>query len=216
MEYYQFTIRIPKRPLRLIQFRISTIMLLMAIVALGLGWRRDHKQLRGQLYQLENPAADWGTNQVTGPPDTTSAGDIRTAWASLTPDDSKEWLELEYDTSVVPSAIVIHETFNPGAVTKITHVPYWGKEKTLWEGTDPTPASASSGTSRIPVSAGIRTGHIKLYIDSKAVPGWNEIDAVGLEYGNNKVMWAMSAKASSSWGTRSSQLQRTPGMAWSF
>jgi hypothetical protein len=34
------------------------------------------------------------------------------------------------------------------------------------------------------------------------VPGWNEIDAVGLEYGNNKqVIWAARATASSSYGS---------------
>lgn len=200
MEYYRLTIPIPKQPLRLIRFRISTFLLLTAILALVLAWRRDHKQLSAQLYQWQNPTGNWSVDQATGPPNTNGPGDIRTAWASATPDDSKEWLELEYDQSVAPTAILVHASFNPGALVKVTHVPYWGQETTLWEGKDPSLMSATPGISRIPVSAGIRTGHIKLYIDSPSVPGWNEIDAVGLEYGeNNQVIWAEHAKASSTY-----------------
>jgi hypothetical protein len=200
MEYYELKIKLPKRPLQLLKFRISTILLLMAIVAIALAWRRDHKQLAARVYKIQNPNASWGTNQVIGAPNTSGFGDIATAWASSTPDDSKEWLELEYDESVVPTAILIHETYNPGAVVKVTHVPYWGKEKVLWEGTDPTAVGSQGGVSRLPIKASIKTGHIKVYIDSPAVPGWNEIDAVGLEYGNKQVIWATEVKASSYFG----------------
>jgi hypothetical protein len=213
MEYYQWTIRIPKQPLKLIRFRISTILLLTAIVALVLAWRRDHKQLLTQLYRFQNPTSDWSTSQATGPPNTTGSGDIRTAWASATPDDSKEWLELEYDESVVPTAILVHETYNPGALVKVTHVSYWGNETTLWEGTDPTSVNAGAGVSRIPISASFKTGRIKLYIDSPAVPGYNEIDAVGIEDANKKVIWASKAKASSAWG---SGMSGSPNIMWSY
>jgi hypothetical protein len=205
MEYYRLTIPIPKQPLRLLKFRISTVLLLTAIIALALAWRRDHKKLSAQLFKVQNPTGSWSTSQVTGPPNTKGFGDIETAWASLTPDGSQEWLELEYDRSVVPTAILVHETYNPGAVVKVTHIPYWGSEKILWEGKDPTPAGDNGGVSRLPVSAGIKTGHIKVYIDSPAVPGWNEIDAVGLEYGNKQVIWATEATSSSTWASQYSQ-----------
>jgi hypothetical protein len=214
MEYYDLKIRIPKRPLQLLRFRISTALLLTAILALALAWRRDHNKLTAQLHPPQNPNGNWGVNQVTGAPNTTGSGDIVTAWASSAPDDSKEWLELEYDTSVVPTAILIHETYNPGAVVKVTHVPYWGKEKTLWEGTDPTAAGSPGGVSRLPITAGIKTGHIKVYIDSPAVPGWNEIDAVGLEDANQQVIWATSAKASSFYGDQWQQPYGRYGMMY--
>jgi hypothetical protein len=200
MEYYELKIKLPNRPLQLLRFRISTILLLMTIVALALAWRRDHNLLAAQVYKIRNPSTSWGINQVKGKPNTNGFGDIATAWASSTPDDSQEWLELEYDKSVVPTAILIHETFNPGAVVKVTHVPYWGREKVLWEGIDPTAVGSPGGVSRLPIAAGIKTGHIKVYIDSPAVPGWNEIDAVGLEYGNKEVIWATEVKASSYYG----------------
>jgi hypothetical protein len=200
MEYYRLTIPIPKQPWRWIRFRISTILLLVAILALILAWRRDHQQLAEQLYQIQNPVTGWSVHQVTGPPNTSGPGDISTAWASATQDDQEEWLQLEYEESVIPTAILVHETYNPGAVFKVTHVPRWGLEKVLWEGTDPTPAGAGGGVSRLPVTSGIRTSRIKVYLNSSAVPGWNEIDAVGLEYGDKEVIWAERATASSSYG----------------
>jgi hypothetical protein len=202
MEYYRLTIPIPKQPWRWIRFRIVTVLLLVAILALGLGWWRDHRQLSMQIYQLEHPDVGWGIDQVTGPPNTTGPGDIRTAWAPATQDDQEEWIVLEYDESVTPVAILVHETYNPGAITKATHFPRFGQEKTLWEGTDPTPPSAGAGVSRLPVSSQVETDHIKLYIDSPSVPGWNEIDAVGIEDSNGDVIWAERAKASSSYGDR--------------
>jgi hypothetical protein len=201
MEYYRLTIPIPKQPWRWIRFRISTILLLVAILAILLAWRRDRQQLAAQLYQLQNPVSGWSVHQATGPPNTSGSGDISTAWASATQDDQQEWLQLEYEKSVVPTAILIHETYNPGAVFKVTHVPTWGKERVLWEGTDPTAVGTGGGVSRLPVTAGIRTSRIKVYINSPAVPGWNEIDAVGIEYGDSKqVIWAERATASSSYG----------------
>jgi hypothetical protein len=202
VDYWRLTIPIPKQPWLWLRFRIITILLLIAIAALSLAWWRDHQLLSMQIYQLTHPNTGWDTSQATGPPNTTGPGDITTAWASATPDGQQEWLILEYNSSVVPKAILVHETYNPGAVVKASHVPRWGKEQVLWEGTDPTPTSAGAGVSRLPVTTSVRTGRIKLYIDSPAVAGWNEIDAVGLEFGNGQVIWAETAAASSSYGNR--------------
>ena len=60
MEYYQLTIPIPKQPLQLLKFRISTILLLTAILALALAWRRDHKKLAAQLYPEQNLSGELG------------------------------------------------------------------------------------------------------------------------------------------------------------
>jgi hypothetical protein len=201
VEYYRLTIPIPKQPWKWIRFRIVTILLLIAILAISLAWWRDHQRLAGELYRIQHPSTGWGVEQVTGAPNTAGPGDISTAWASSSQDDQKEWLVLEYDQSVVPVAVVVHETYNPGAVVKVSHYPRWGREQVLWEGTDPTPSTAAMGVSRLPVSAGVKTDRIKLYIDSPAVPGWNEIDAVGLELANGDVIWAESAAASSAFGS---------------
>jgi hypothetical protein len=198
MEYFHFTIRIPKQPWRWIRFRITTILLMVAMLAMALAWWRDHQRLSAEVNRLQYPGPNWQPVEATGPPNT-AAGDGQTAWCHLTSDGQQEWLVLEYDTTVVPTAIIIHENLGPGAVRRVSHFPKFGIEQTLWEGTDPTPISAVSGVSRLPVAAGIKTNRIKIYLDSPAVPGWHEIDAVGLVSANAKTIWAANASASSSY-----------------
>jgi hypothetical protein len=141
----------------------------------------------------------WGPEQATGPPNTQGPGDIQTAWASLTPDGQDEWLLLEYAEPVLPSAVVVHETYNPGAVCRVTAFKLNGEEVELWKGKDPTAPSAGAGVSEIAVDCPFKTNRVKLYIDSKGVPGWNEIDAVGLRDSAGKTHWATAADASTTY-----------------
>lgn len=148
---------------------------------------------------VERQKRGWGPEQATGEPDTLMAGDIVTAWASASPDGQKEWLMLEYEDFIQPTAVLVHETFNPGALYRVTAFDANGEEVEVWSGTDPTPATADKGVSEIPVKTDFKTNRIKLYLDSPAVPGWNEIDAVGLRDKAKKVHWAVAADASSTY-----------------
>ncbi len=154
----------------------------------------------------------WGPEQAEGPPDTKGAGDIQTAWASQTQDGQKEWLICEYAEAVLPSAVVVHETYNPGSLEKLSVFDADGKEHEAWKGTDPTPRTANRGTSIIPIKTKFKIKKVKLFFDSPAVPGWNEIDAVGLrEKGNEEsnIQWATKVTASS---TFAQEVQPAPLM----
>jgi hypothetical protein len=185
------------------RFRLSSLLLLTAIVAILLAWRRDHLQLAARIQRLENPNPHWGVDEATGPPDTQGYGDITTAWASKTPDGQREWLMLEF-AEVAPVAVHVYETYNPGAVDKITRVNVIGQEQVIWQGADPTPASSPGGVSKFAVSGVPKTQRIKVYLNSPAVPGWNEIDAVALIDAAGQPHWARRATASSSYGPRGS------------
>lgn len=142
----------------------------------------------------------WGPEQATGAPDTwPRSGDIGTAWASRTPDDQPEWLELTYDAAVRPSAILVYETYNPGALSRVTAYDANGKEVELWSGSDPTPVGKEKGISVVPVQPEFDLTRIRLHFDSPNVPGWNEIDAVGLLDDKGVMHWATSATASSTY-----------------
>jgi beta-lactamase regulating signal transducer with metallopeptidase domain len=145
------------------------------------------------------PKRNWGPEQATGEPDTTEAGDIVTAWASLTQDDQDEWLLLEYAEPIVPRAVMVYETYNPGALVRVTVFKLDGTEVEVWKGKDPTSTDEAKGVSVIPFKVDFKINRVKLYIDSKDVPGWNEIDAVGLKDKDGKTHWATSADASSTY-----------------
>ena len=152
-----------------------------------------------------NPRAPrpWGPEQATGAPDTwPNAGDLQTAWASATPDGQREWLELTYDAPIRPAAVMVYETYNPGAVDRVTGYDPNGREVELWSGADPTPAGKDKGISVIPLHPDFDVCRIRVYLDSPKVPGWNEIDAVGLVDTAGKTHWATAATASSTYADR--------------
>ncbi|MBM81815.1 MAG: hypothetical protein CMJ78_14660 [Planctomycetaceae bacterium] len=143
----------------------------------------------------------WGEEQVLGKPDTLSAGDQQTAWASATADASREWLAVEYENAVIPKAVMIHETYNPGAVDRVTVFDPKGKEVEVWEGVDPTPRSEAQGISVIPIKVKFKITKVKIYMNSPEVLGWNEIDAVALKDADGETQWAKKASASSSFAS---------------
>ncbi len=172
-------------------------------------------QWRDRIVPDEAPPAprDWGPEQATGAPDSFVAGDVRTAWASLTPDGGPEWLMLEFASPVVPTALRIRETFNPGAINRITMFALDGSEVPVWNGQSPTRA-VKEGVAVFELRFNpfeplgrpypgphllLKTNRVKLYLDSAAVPGWNEIDAVSLAGADGVERWATSAASSSTY-----------------
>jgi hypothetical protein len=154
---------------------------------------------------------NWAPADATGEPNTLAdaGGDYSTAWASLTEDDQDEWLQLTYKNSVTPTAILVYETFNPGALIKVTAFD-GDREKTLWEGKDPVQVQNGKGIAQIPVSPSFPVKKVKLYIASTQVPGWNEIDAVGLRSADGSIEWAESAIASSTYADDTGISTSTP------
>ena len=143
---------------------------------------------------------NWSVFQAVGPPDTPGAGDIVTAWASATTDSQKEWLILDYEKAVIPTEVFVHETCNPGALERVSIFNEAGQEIPVWQGADPTAPGSSRGVSNIPIAANFKTSRVKIYLDSPRVPGWNEIDTVGLADNAGNTFWPVNASASSSYG----------------
>lgn len=164
--------------------------------------------------RLQRASPSWSPQQATGAPDTPAAGDFTSAWASQSHDGSTEWLMLEYDREYVPKFIEVYESFNPGALTRVTFVDDAGKETEVWSGDDPTPRGSGMGTSRIavrfPDGKPRPTRQVKLYIGRAEYPGWHEIDAVGLIDEAGATHWAIEATASSWYGQATPNPVATP------
>jgi len=140
----------------------------------------------------------WGPEQVLGPPDTQGAGDIPTAWAPKSLNGAgEEWLNVNYSQAVDIAEINVRETHNPGAISKITAVLATGQEIVVWEGREP-PAQPPVDM-KFTVPPGVQAQSVKVYLDRRRVPGWNEIDAVELVGRDGSRQWASSATASSSY-----------------
>ena len=142
----------------------------------------------------------WGPEQAAGPADTAEPGDRQSAWASATQDGGDEWLMLEYAAPVRAYAVHIYETYNPGSVVRITGFTLDGSEVELWRRARPVIPSTPGFIFRPMFSRRITTMRLKLYLDSKRTPGWNEIDAVRLRDEMGGLQWAVAAHASSTYG----------------
>jgi hypothetical protein len=169
-------------------------------VYLAPNWYIFKEDVSGSAAAPQQAPRRWGPEQATGAPDTwPQSGDLVTAWASQTPDGQPEWLELTYDGPIRAVAVSIYETFNPGAVNRVTGFDANGQEVQFWAGSDPTPVGKDKGVSVIAVHPEFNLTRIGIYLDSPNVPGWNEIDAVGLLDDTGKIHWARSATASSTY-----------------
>ena len=161
-----------------------------------------HRTLLGQRYTSQRLAGlAWANDQAAGAPDTIRQGDERTAWASASQDDQPEWLELQYPQPIRAIEIHIYESYNPGGVEKVTLFDEAGREIVSWEGKDPARPGTAVAVAKLPLSANVRTQRAKIYINSPAVAGWNEIDAVGLVDAEGNIHWAKRVHASSTYHT---------------
>ena len=105
-------------------------------------------------------------------------GDIAGAWASSATDAGEEWIEVRFASPVRATSVLWVETFNAGAVTRIDDVTQPAAPVVLWEGAPTRVAGSVVAEVRLPAPRTI--GAVRLVLDSRAVPGWNEIDAIGL------------------------------------
>jgi uncharacterized protein YkwD len=139
----------------------------------------------------------WGPEQATGEPDTLHAGDIPTAWAARFTDHGPEWLEVSFPNPVEISEIRIRETLHPGAITKVLAHIDEEKIHTLWEGIA-SPTTAPNEMSVVPKEK-ITSNRLTLHLDTRLVPGWNQIDSVELLGTDGSRQWASQARASSTY-----------------
>ncbi len=126
---------------------------------------------------------NYSANQILGIPDTyPNYGDNAGAWASYTADSQREYLELKYADAEPIQCIAIYETYNPGAVDTIyVKDPSNDNWVVVWSG---KVKPIKKEKSRIFVASFPMTkfnvNEIRLAINSPAVGGWNEIDAVAI------------------------------------
>lgn len=133
-------------------------------------------------FSTQYTTATWSAARVLGAPDVSAAGtDNANAWASLGADDRAEWLEVGFQKPMRVSAVDVIESYNPGAVASIELITASGRRISAYQG---QPAAVGTPSRNLHVETGCTNEPIvavSVQIASQAVPGWNEIDAIGIE-----------------------------------
>jgi len=123
---------------------------------------------------------NWSAAQATGAPNA-QCGDDVLAWASAST-SGKEWLELEYATPVIPSQIIIHQTYNPSQIVQVDVISTNGASYPAWQGkAEQLDFCPDVMTLNLNLPEPVAVNRVRLTIDYDALQlGWNEIDAVEL------------------------------------
>lgn len=123
----------------------------------------------------------WSAAQTLGAPNTVGCGDINTAWASASSDGRREFLELEFADPAPVNRVYIHETLAPGAVdTVYVFNPGTQQYEKVYEGTAQAGTPCPRRFAIIFPQTTFPVSRIRIAINSQLVPGYNEIDAVGI------------------------------------
>ncbi len=123
---------------------------------------------------------EWSAAHVLGAPDVYPAsGDDPRAWASLGADDRIEWIEVGLAQPRRLSAVQVFETFNAGAVSRVELITTRGARVVAFAG-GPMRSGETAGQRTFAVACTDEPiAAIHVTVDSLAVSGWNELDAIG-------------------------------------
>ena len=113
-------------------------------------------------------------------------GDTPCAWSPRKANrGSGEHLDVGFAQPQQIQQILVHENFNPGAISRIVVTDTDGKTHTVYEKAKPTPAGAGRMLQVQIERTVYRVRSLRLELDAAAVPGYNQIDAVGIADNKN-------------------------------
>jgi hypothetical protein len=121
----------------------------------------------------------WSAMQAIGAPNTVNCGDFSSAWASLS-SSGKDWILLTYTQSVIPTRIIIYQTYHPGAVSRVEVVDEAGNLIMIYQA---VPAITSQCPDFLEIEVtdvNTLVRSVRVTIDQSSHNGWSEIDAVQL------------------------------------
>lgn len=125
---------------------------------------------------------DYGAVQLVGAPNVPALADDRRSWTPKAADGGEEWIELTFAEAVFAAELRVVQNFHPGTVVRIEVLDAAGAATIVWSGPDRTEYEGGKVgilAAKLAASAG-PISRVKLHLDTKSVPGWNEIDAVEL------------------------------------
>lgn len=134
-------------------------------------------------YSSEYSPTRWSARQILGPPDVyPEYGDIERAWTPASRDKGEEYIEVGFPYIGPICGVVVYETYNPGAIVKIILKDTEGNYHVVWEKDDKEKDSKEKArVLRITFPlTNFSILSVKLILDTSLVPGWNEIDAIGI------------------------------------
>lgn len=131
---------------------------------------------RGEMYGEQFKAS-----QALGyPSKLPQLGESPTAWApQLAENPAEDWIQVGFSAPTPARQVIVAENVNPGAVVRIVVTDETGTDHTVY--TNPKPQPSTEPLLLVPLPGnGLTVAKVKVSINSGAIRGINQIDAIGL------------------------------------
>lgn len=91
-----------------------------------------------------------------------------------------EWIKVGFEKPMKINQIIIAENFNPGAISKIALYDIIDKEYVIFNNLNVAPLNAKARMFSLMHKTDFEVRAIKIYLSTAKVPGFNQIDAIGI------------------------------------
>ncbi|TAF32875.1 MAG: hypothetical protein EAZ57_06010 [Cytophagales bacterium] len=133
----------------------------------------------------------YAAKQALGKPNKLpDVGSSRCAWSPASEDsDIEEWIHLSYKNPMPIRQIAVAENFNPGAIARIYLYDTQNKAYLVYENKQTKAVSALGRMFHVILNQATSydVQSIKIVLNSRKVPGYNEIDAMGITLSPNPI-----------------------------
>ncbi|ALD22057.1 OmpA family protein [Hymenobacter sp. DG25A] len=157
----------------------------LALCGMGMRAQAQHAVWAGKLVEVSSQKATgkeaFSPEKVLGEPNALPLGQIsNNAWIPKK-EGSNEYIEVKFGKSLIAKQVTVVENFNPGSVTKIELVDTRGTKHQVYENKNPGSLPEAFRTLTVTFSPGTyRTIGVGVTMNTKAVNGVNQIDAIGI------------------------------------
>ncbi len=120
--------------------------------------------------------------QILGEPNKLpDTGDSPCAWTPAEPDGAaEEWIKVGFERTILTRQVVIAENHNPGAIVRVYAYDPDGKEYLVSDGTSLRKGAEAGRLLHLILAQPVMANAVKIVLKPSLVPGYNQIDAIGL------------------------------------
>ena len=147
-------------------------------------------------FSSEYSTKEYSANQVLGKPNSITYGKSMTSWAQASDEAGKEFVKVGFATPMQVQQIVVMENLNPGSIAEIILYDETGKEYTVFKNGKPVSTGVPEARlfTHLIAKTYYKVSALKLVIQSDAVRGMNQIDAIGISTSTNPIKPGINLK----------------------
>lgn len=140
-------------------------------------------------YSSQYAAKQYGAIQALGKPNVLPQGkDSPCAWSPLKEmNRDQEYIQVEFPTTIHAKQVMIGESHNPGAISKVILYDVHGKEHEVYSNSMTRAVVERSRLFQVKFAkTSYRVKGAKIILNTLDVPGWNHVDCIGISATDEK------------------------------